>query len=118
MPVTPKIRPMLWFDGQAEEAAGQVAKVDPVTSADGTRLVLSLAEAVVMVKRAGPGGKASAFAEAKEHLKAAAGSCAASDVPVGAGRAYRKVVSRLSSDAGTLGARLWALWQRVVPWVK
>ena len=108
----------LALSGQAEEAAGQVAKVDAVTAADGTRLVLSLAEAVVMVRRAGPGGKAAAFAEAKEHLKAAAGSCAPSDVPVGAGRAYRKVVSRLASDAGTLGAKLWALWQRVVPWVK
>src|SRR5207253_326402 len=108
----------LALSGQTEEAAGQLSKVDAVTAPDGTRLVLALAEAVVMVQRTGPGGKAAAFAEAKDHLKTAAGSCAAKDVPAGAGRAYRKVVSRLASDTGTLGARLWALWQRVMPWVR
>ena len=108
----------LALSGQAEEAAAQAAKVDAVTAADGTRLVLSLAEAVVMVRRAGPGGKAAAFAEAREHLRAAAGSCTAGDVPVGAGRAYRKVVARVAADAGTIPARLWAFWQRLAPWVK
>jgi tetratricopeptide (TPR) repeat protein len=108
----------LALSGQAEEASTQIGKVDAVTVSDGTRLVLALAEAAVMVQRAGPGGKAAAFSEAKEHLRTAAGSCAPREVPVGAGRAYRKVVSRLSADAGTLGAKLWALWQRVAPWVK
>jgi hypothetical protein len=108
----------LALSGQAEEAAAQAARVDTVTVPDGTRLVLALAEAAVMVSRAGPGGKAAAFAEAKEHLKAAAGSVAAKDVPPGAARAYRKVVARIASDAGTLAARLWAVWQRLVPWVK
>jgi tetratricopeptide (TPR) repeat protein len=108
----------LALSGQAEEAAGQLARVDAVTIPDGTRLVVSLAEAVVMVSRAGPGGKAAAFAEAKEHLRSAAGSVAARDVPAGSGRAYRKVVSRIAADTGTLGAKLWALWQRLAPWVK
>ena len=40
------------------------------------------------------------------------------DVPVGAGRAYRRVVARIAADAGAVGARVWALWQRVAPWVK
>ncbi|MDB5307407.1 MAG: tetratricopeptide repeat protein, partial [Gemmataceae bacterium] len=108
----------LALSGQPEEAGAQMAKVDAVAVADGARLVLALAEAVVMVRRAGPGGKAAAFAEAKDHLKAATGSCAAADVPVGTGRAYRKVVGRLAADAGTVGAKLWAFWQRFAPWVK
>ena len=108
----------LALSGQAAEAALQLARVDGPTTPDGTRLVAALAGAVVMVQQAGPGGKASAFAEAKEHIKTAAGSCAAKDVPLGAGRAYRKVVSRLAAVAGTFGAKAWALWQRVRPWVR
>jgi tetratricopeptide (TPR) repeat protein len=108
----------LALSGQAQEAAAQAAKVDTVGLADGTRLVLALAEAVVMVRQAGPGGKAAAFAEAKEHLRVAAGACAAADVPVGTGRAYRRVVARVAADAGTLGAKAWAVWQRVAPWVR
>jgi tetratricopeptide (TPR) repeat protein len=108
----------LALSGQAEEAAALLSRVDSVTAADGTRLILSLAEAAVMVLRAGPGGKAAAFAEAKEHLRTAAGSVAAKDVPAGAVRAYRKVISRLAADAGTLSARVWSIWQRFAPWVK
>jgi len=106
------------LSGQAEEAGAQLGRIDAVLMPDGTRLVLSLAEAVLMVMRAGPAGKSAAFAEAKEHLKSAAGSVAAKDVPPGAARAYRKVVSRIASDTGTLTAKLWALWQRLAPWVK
>ena len=108
----------LALSGQTEDAAAQAVKVDAVTAGDGTRLILAMAEALVMVQRAGPGGKAAAFAEARDHLKTAAGACAAKDVPPGAGRAYRKVVARLAADAGTLGARLWAGWQRLRPRVK
>jgi cellulose synthase operon protein C len=89
-----------------------------VTVPDGTRLVLAMAEAVLMVRRSGPGGKAAAFKEAKVHLKTAAQSCGARDVPAGAGRAYRRVVSCVAGAAGTFGARLWAMWQRLAPWVK
>lgn len=108
----------LALSGQVQEAAGLIARVDSVTVQDGTRLILAMAEAVLMVRQAGPGGRAAALAEAKEHLRAAAGACAAREVPAGAGRAYRMVVSRITADAGTLGAKLWALWQRLVPWVK
>ena len=103
---------------QHAEAAAHTAKIDSVLVSDGTRLVLAMAEAVLMVCQAGPGGKAAAFREAKEHLKSAAGSCASKDVPAGAARAYRRVVSCVAGEAGTLGAKLWALWQRVSPWVK
>ena len=48
----------------------------------------------------------------------AALSATGGSVPFGAGRAYRKVVSRIVADAGTLAAKLWALWQRVAPWVR
>lgn len=108
----------LALSGQLDDASSQIAKVDSVTIADGSRLVLAMAEAAMMVQRAGPEGRAAAFAEAKDHLRTASGSCAASDVPVGAVRVYRKVVSRITSDAGTLTATLWALWQRVAPWVR
>lgn len=106
------------LSGQAEEAGAQLGRIDAVLVPDGTRLVLALAEAVLMVTRAGPAGKAAAFSEAREHLKAAAGSIAAKDVPPGAGRAYRKVASRIAADAGTMPAKLWAIWQRLSPWVK
>ncbi|QJW95641.1 hypothetical protein [Frigoriglobus tundricola] len=33
-------------------------------------------------------------------------------------RAYRRVVACVAGEAGTLAARLWAVWQRVAPWVK
>jgi hypothetical protein len=106
------------LSGQVEAAADEIAKIDSVTVADGERLVLAMAEAATMVPRAGPAGKAAAFAEAKEHLRVASGSCTLKDVPVGAGRAYRKVVTRIANDAGTVSANLWAIWQRFVPWVK
>jgi predicted Zn-dependent protease len=108
----------LALSGQADEAEGQIARIDAAPLGDGPRLVLALAEAVVMVLRAGPGGKAAAFAEAKDHLRTAAAACPARDVPAGAGRAYKRVVSRLAADAGTVAAKLWAMWQRVAPAVR
>jgi predicted Zn-dependent protease len=108
----------LALSGQAAEAEGQIGRVDTATLGDGPRLVLSLAEAVVMVLRAGPGGKAAAFAEARDHLRTAAGACAPRDVPAGAGRAYRRVVARLAADTGSLAAKVWAVWQRVAPAVR
>jgi tetratricopeptide (TPR) repeat protein len=106
------------LSGQAEEASGLIARVDAVTATDGTRLVLAMAEALVMVTRTGPGGKSAALAEAKDHLRSAAAACGAREVPPGAGRAYRRVVKKLASDAGTFTAKCWALWQRVRPWVR
>ncbi len=108
----------LALSGQAEEAEAHAAKIDTVTATDAARLVLAMAEAVVMVRRAGPGGKAGAFKEAKEHLKTAAAACVPKDVPAGAARAFRRVVSCVAGEAGSLAARLWAVWQRVAPWVK
>src|SRR5207248_6644094 len=61
--------------GRTEEAAAQVAKVDAVAVPDGTRLVLAMAGAVVMVAAVGPGGKSAALAEAKDHLRSAAAAC-------------------------------------------
>jgi predicted Zn-dependent protease len=104
--------------GQADEAAATAGRVDAVLLPDGTRLVLALAEAVLMVGRAGRGGKRAALAEAKDHLRSAAAACAGRDVPAGAARAYRRVVKKLAADVGTVGARLWALGQRLRPWVR
>jgi len=104
--------------GLVEEAADQIARIDSVSVGDGERLILAMAEAAIMVPRAGPAGKSAAFSEAKDHLRVASHSCATRDVPVGAGRAYRKVVTRLANDASSLSANLWAIWQRVAPWVK
>jgi tetratricopeptide (TPR) repeat protein len=108
----------LALSGQTADAAAAAARVDSVLVPDGTRLVLAMAEALVMVQRAGPGAKGAAFAEAKDHLRAATAACGSKDTPAGAGRAYRKVAARIAADAGTLGAKLWALWQRVAPWVR
>jgi tetratricopeptide (TPR) repeat protein len=104
--------------GQIDETSALVARVDTVTVPDGTRLVLAMAEAVVMVARAGRGGKSAALAEAKDHLRSAASACNPGGFPAGAGRAYRRVVKKLASDTGTLPAKLWAFWQRLFPWVK
>jgi hypothetical protein len=103
---------------QIEEASAHIARVDSVTVADGTRLLLAMAEAVVMVATAGPGGKTTALAEAKDHLRSHSAACAAGGVPPGAGRVYRKVVRKLTATTGTFGAKLWGLWQRLSPWVK
>jgi tetratricopeptide (TPR) repeat protein len=108
----------LALSDQIEEAGLHIAKVDSVTVSDGTRLVLAMAEAVVMVATAGPGGKAAALVEAKDHLRSHAAACAAGGVPPGAGRVYRRVVRKLTAATGTLGARIWRLWQRIAPWVK
>lgn len=108
----------LILSGQIEEAVAHTAKIDTVTVPENTRLVLAMTEAVLMVARAGPGGKSAAFAEAKDHLRTAAGACAPRGFPPGAARAYRKVVRKLAADVCTLNAKLWAIWQRFVPWVK
>jgi hypothetical protein len=108
----------LVLSGQMEEAIAQSSKIDAVTVPENTRLVLAMTEAVLMVARAGPGGKSAAFTEAKDHLRTAAGACAPRGFPPGASRAYQKVVRKLAAEACTLHAKLWAVWQRFVPWVK
>ena len=104
--------------GRTEEASEYLRAVDQLGLSDGLKLVLAMAEALVMVQQAGPAGKRQAFAEAKEHLHTAAGACAAKDVPPGAARWFRKVADRLAADAGLRSAKLWAWWQRVQPWVR
>jgi hypothetical protein len=106
------------LNNQPDEAAAQGSKIDTVTVPETTRLILAMAEALLMVVRAGPGAKAAAFAEAKDHLRSAAGACAPRRFPPGAGRAYQRVVAKLAVEAGTLTAKAWALWQRFMPWVK
>jgi hypothetical protein len=106
------------LSGQVEEALAQNAKIDAATVPENTRLILAMAEAVLMVARAGPGGKAVAFAEAKDHLRTSAGACSSRGFPHGSGRAYQKVVRKLAADACTLNAKVWAIWQRYMPWVK
>ncbi len=108
----------LALSGQPDEASTHTAKIDAVTVSDSTRLILAMAQAVVMVKQAGPDGKAAAFKEAKETLRVAADACAAKDVPAGAARAYRRVAAGVAGEAGALTAKLWAVWQRIAPWVK
>ncbi|MFO0825255.1 MAG: hypothetical protein U0792_19400, partial [Gemmataceae bacterium] len=103
--------------GQTDEAAAHATRVDSVTVPDGTRLVLAFAEAVMMVARAGPGGKSAALAEAKDHLKSAA-AVGPRAFPSGAARAYQRVVKKLAADVGTIPANLWAFWQRMFPLVK
>jgi tetratricopeptide (TPR) repeat protein len=104
--------------GKADEAADLLRSIDQVGLPDGTKLVIAVAEAVVMVARAGPDGRAAAFDEAKDHLQAAAGACKPDDAPPGIGRWYRRATARLAADAGCLSAKLWATWQRLRPWVR
>jgi len=99
--------------GRTEEAGDHLKAVDRVGQPDGVKLLLAMASALVAVR-----AEAGAFAEARENLKAAAGACEPADVPPGAARWWRKAADRLAADAGTLAAKLWALRQRVGPWVK
>lgn len=105
-------------EGRTDEASEHLREADSFGQPDGVKLLLAMAEAVVMVQQAGPAGKRQAFADAKELLRVAAHACSRRDVPAGAARWYRRVTSRLAADAGTLPAKLWALWQRAAPWVK
>lgn len=104
--------------GHAEDAAALLGAIDRVGLPDRVRLVVAVAEAIVMVRRAGPDAKASAFAEAKDHLAAAAGACAPGEVPPGLARRYRMAVKRIAADAGGIAPKMWAWWQQTRPWVK
>ncbi|OWK37938.1 tetratricopeptide repeat protein [Fimbriiglobus ruber] len=104
--------------GDAATAAAHLAPVDQLGLPDGVKLVLAMAEAVLMVQTADAADKVKAFEEAKDHLRSAAGACAPKDLPPAAARWYRKTIARLSTDVGTWGAKAWALWQAVKPWVR
>lgn len=108
----------LALSGQTAEAAAHLAEVDGVVVPDSLRLILVLAEAMIIVQQAGPEAKSSAFRDAKDHLTTAVGSIAPSDLPVGIGRIYRRVVARLVRDVGTFTAKLWAIQQRLWPLLK
>jgi len=103
--------------GEPAAAADYLRGLDQLGLPDSVKLVLALAEALLMVTQAGPDGKAAAFAEAKEHLKAAAGACPESARPPGTGRWYKRTVAALAARTGTVPARVWAAWQRLRPWV-
>ncbi|QEL16126.1 tetratricopeptide repeat protein [Limnoglobus roseus] len=104
--------------GHAEEAGTLLSSIDRVGLPDRVRLVVAVAEALVMVQRAGPEAKPAAFSDAKEHLHAAAGACAAADVPPGLARWFKVATKRLAADTGGFAAKLWAWWQQSRPWVK
>ena len=104
--------------GNTEAANGFLDAIDPLGLPDGTKLLLAMAESLVMVQQAAPDAKAKAFREAREDLKAAAGACPAADVPIGAARWFLKVARRLAADGGGLAARAWAMWVGVRPLVR
>ena len=102
--------------GETDAADEFLEGVEAVGQPDAVRLILTLAESLVTVQRAAD--KPRAFAEVKADLKSVAGACRRADVPAGAARWYQRVVVRLARDTGTLSAKLWALGQRVRPWVR
>ena len=104
--------------GNTEAANGFLDDIDPLGLPDGTKLLLAMAESLVMVQQASPAEKAKAFREAREDLKAAAGACPTADVPVGAARWFARVARRLAADAGGWKAKAWAIWVGVRPIVR
>lgn len=106
------------LDGRTAEAAGMRRAIDPLGLPDGVRLVLAMAEALVMVQQAGAEGKKVAFSEARDHLRTACGACDAADTPPGAARWYKRTVHRLAQDVGGITARLWATWVNFAPAVR
>jgi len=101
--------------GDSDAADDFLDRVEPVGQPDGVRTVFKMAEALLTVQRAAD--KRAALAEAKADLRVAADSCAVGDRLPGTAAAYRRVVARLAADAGGVPARLWALGQRVRPWL-
>ena len=79
---------------------------------------MAMAESLVMVQQAKAEEKGSAFREAREDLKAAAGACPGADVPVGAARWFLLVARRLAAEAGGLKAKAWSIWVGVRPLVR
>jgi len=104
--------------GNTEAANGFLDDIDPLGLPDGTKLLLAMAESLVMVQQASPAEKAKAFREAREDLKAAAGACPTADVPVGAARWFARVARRLAAEAGGWKAKAWAIWVGVRPLVR
>ena len=101
--------------GDTEAANGFLDDIDPLGLPDGTKLLLAMAESLVMVQQSSAKERSSAFREAREDLKAAAGACPPADVPPGAARWFLKVARRLAADAGGLKARAWAEWVGLRP---
>ena len=104
--------------GRTAEAASHLNAVERLGQSDGVKLLLAMAAACVAVQKASPAEKATVFADARADLGTAAGACARSEIPPGVARWYRRLVSRLATDAGTISARFWALRQRFMPWVR
>ena len=104
--------------GNTEAASAFIDDIDPLGLPDTTKLLLAMAESLVMVQQAAPEEKTKAFREAREDLKAAAGACPPGEVPIGAARWFLKVARRLAADAGGVSARAWAIWVAVRPWVR
>lgn len=96
-------------------AREHLAHIDTVGLADAVALLVALAKAVLAVRTAANPSKA--FADAKEDIRAAAGACPPAEVPVGLGRAYKRVVAKLTERAG-LTARAWGWWQAVRPAIR
>ncbi len=106
------------LEGQSEEATVLLNQVDRIGLPDRIRLVVAIADALIMVLRAGPDAKKDAFIEAKDHLFTSAGSCHPADVPPGLMRRYRKVVKRIAEEASHFQAKIWAWWQQSRPWLR
>ena len=101
--------------GDRDAADDYLDRVEPIGQPDGVRVVYQMAEVLLTVQRAAD--KRAAFAEAKKDLRVAAESCAVKERLPGTAPAYRRVVARLAAEVGGLGAKLWALSQRVRPWL-
>ena len=104
--------------GVKDRSCAWVDDIDPLGLPDTTKLLLAMAESLVMVQQANPEEKAKAFREAREDLKAAAGACPPGEVPIGAARWFLKVARRLAADAGGVKAKTWAVWVAVRPWIR
>jgi tetratricopeptide (TPR) repeat protein len=82
------------------------------------RLVYAMADAVVQVQAAPPAERAAAFHRAKAALAQAVAEVDDMPVDIAIVQTYHASVSRIARDAGTLRAKLWALWQRWLPPLK
>ena len=104
--------------GNDNDALDHLSRVNSTGQSDDVKLLLAMAQALLEVGTAQSNRKGEAFAEAREDLRAAADACAPSDTAPGTARWFRRVADELARRTGTVRARLWALRQRLQPWVR
>lgn len=105
------------LEGKTDEAAAYLNSTERIGLPDGTKLLFAVAAACVAIQKAPLVEKGTVFADARADLRAAVDACPKTEIPPGLARWFQRVVTRLVRETGTLTATLWAIRQRLFPWI-